>query len=158
MSEYKLIKELLQKSNSSKWDIAKLEWKLEDVYKILHSETCLCGHYPIIEICELRNSLNNELVIVGNCCVKKFTDLPSDKIFQSINRITKDKTKSFNAESIEHAFYKGWINDWERNFYLDIWRKKNLTQKQKEKKIQINQKIFTKLIKRRKIFQRIKNL
>lgn len=36
---------------------------------------CLCSHF-IVENCYIENILTNELVIVGNCCIKKF--LPSE--------------------------------------------------------------------------------
>lgn len=78
-------------------------------------------------------SKNHNLAIVGNCCVKKFIRLPSDKIFQAIKRVRKDNEKSLNAEAIEHAHKKQWINDWEKDFYIDIMRKRNLSSKQLQK-------------------------
>jgi len=72
-------------------------------------ETCLCGHYPIIELCVLGNRLNNKTATVGNCCVKKFIGLPSDRIFQAVKRVRKDATSSMNAEAIDCAFQRGWI-------------------------------------------------
>ena len=52
--------------------------ELEDIYSEDEPETCFCGHFPINELCFL------------NVCVKKFLGLPSDKIFDAVNRITKD--------------------------------------------------------------------
>lgn len=68
-------------SQSDIWDAARLEWNLHEVYEANEPETCLCGHYPIIEICVLKNIINSNFTNVGNCCVKKFIGLPSDKIF-----------------------------------------------------------------------------
>jgi hypothetical protein len=141
MSEYKLTEEIISRSEVDVWDRAKLEWSLYEVYVADEPETCLCGHFPIIEICTLRNRLNGKFATVGNCCVKKFIGLPSDKIFQAVKRVRKDTTRSLNAEAIEHAYEKDWINDWERKFYFDIMRKRNLTTKQAEKKVKINEKI-----------------
>jgi len=141
MSEYKLTQEIINLSVSDKWDAAKLEWRLSEIYEAEVPERCLCGHFPIVEICVLVNKLNNNTTHVGNCCVKKFIGLPSDKIFQAIKRIRKDNKKSLNAEAIQYAYDKGWINDWERTFYLDIMRKRKLTTKQLQKKIQINEKL-----------------
>jgi len=141
MSEYKLIEEIIAISEASTWDRAKLEWSLFDVYEADQPDTCLCGHYPIIEICTLENRLNGRSATVGNCCVKKFIGLPSDKIFQAVKRIRKNSTKSLNAEAIQHAFEKKWISEWEKNFYFNIWRKKNLSPKQAAIKIQINEKV-----------------
>ncbi|MGF7192108.1 hypothetical protein JOE11_005185 [Robbsia andropogonis] len=142
MSEYKLTTEILARSEASTWDSAKAEWALRDVYESDLPQTCLCGHFPIIEICSIGNRLNGKAVEVGNCCVKKFIGLPSDKIFQAVKRIRKDSAKSLNAEAIGHAHDKGWINTWERDFYLNNMRKRNLSEKQAQKKTQINEKVI----------------
>ena len=141
MSEYKLTKEIIDLSESDIWDAAKLEWHLDEIYEADEPGTCLCGHFPIIETCILKNTKNHNLATVGNCCVKKFIGLPSDKIFQAIKRVRKDDEKSLNAEAIDYAFNKQWINDWERDFYIGIMRKRSLSSKQLQKKIQINNKL-----------------
>lgn len=143
MSEYKLTKGIIELSKSNKWDIAKLEWDLNKIYQADEPETCLCGHHPIIEICILINKFNNNLATVGNCCVKKFIGLPSDKIFQAVKRIGKDEQKSLNAEAIQYGKNKKWLNNWEYDFYMDIMRKRKLSPKQLQKKIQINKKFIT---------------
>lgn len=142
MSEFKLTEGIINLSQSDIWDAAKLEWGLHEVYEAKEPETCLCGHYPIIEICVLKNKINNHFTNVGNCCVKKFIGLPSDKIFQAVKRVRKDNEKSLNAEAITHAYNKGWINGWEKNFYLSIMRKRNLTSNQLSKKIRVNNKML----------------
>lgn len=71
MSEYKLTQEIIALSQAKTWDVAKLEWILHEIYEAEEPETCLCGHFPIIEICTLQNKLNSNFVTVGNCCVKK---------------------------------------------------------------------------------------
>ncbi len=150
MSEYKLAKEIIALSEASNWDQAKLEWSLESIYKEDEPDTCLCGHFPIIEICILRNKINSNTAIVGNCCVKKFIGLPSDKIFQAVKRVGKDDTKSLNAETIDHAFQNRWINEWEYKFYMDILRKRSLTDKQLSKKRQINRKVLSRIVNARR--------
>ena len=142
MSEYQLTKEIVARSNAKAWDAAKLEWALEEVYEAEEPDTCLCGHFPIIEICVLRNKVNRNTAIVGNCCVKKFIGLPSDKIFQAVKRVRKDTEKSLNAEAVQHAVDRGWITEWEKDFYFDIMRKRNLSPKQAAKKAQINEKFM----------------
>ncbi|WP_175673097.1 hypothetical protein [Burkholderia ambifaria] len=141
MSEFKLTAEIIARSKAKTWDLAKTEWSLAEVYEAEEPETCLCGHFPIIEICTLKNRVTGQTADVGNCCVKRFIGLPSDKIFQAVKRVRKDPSKSLNGEAIAHAFEKAWINEWERDFYLKIMRKRVLTSKQSEKKIQINEKI-----------------
>lgn len=142
MAEYKLTQNIIALSNSKAWDRAKLEWKLHDIYEADEPETCLCGHFPIIEVCVLINTYNHKYANVGNCCVKKFIGLPSDKIFQSVKRVRKDNTKALNAEALKHAHDKGWINDWEYNFSIDTMRKRNLSYKQIQTRIKINEKMM----------------
>lgn len=142
MSEYKLTKEIIQRSQSDIWDVAKLEWGLSEIYEADEPETCLCGHFPIIEICILKNKLNHQLAVVGNCCVKKFIGLPSDKIFQAVKRVRKDNEKSLNTEAILHACEKGWINAWEYNFSIDTMRKRKLSEKQLLTRTKINEKML----------------
>jgi len=125
MSEYQLTQGIIKLSEAKLWDAAKLEWRLDEVYEAEDPDTCLCGHFPIIEICVLSNRINGNSTIVGNCCVKKFIGLPSDKIFQAVKRVSKDNEKSLNAEAIQYAFEKSWINDWEKDFYIDIMRSAN---------------------------------
>ena len=141
MSEYRLTQGIIELSDAKIWDDAKLEWRLAEVYEAEEPDTCLCGHFPIIEICVLHNVINGNTTIVGNCCVRKFIGLPSDKIFQAIKRLRKNNEKSLNAEAIQYAREKKWINEWEKSFYLDIMQKRNLSPKQLNKKIQINEKI-----------------
>ena len=142
MSEFKLAKRIVEFSTANNWDAAKLEWDLKEVYEAEEPATCLCDHFPIIEICVLRNRTNGNDTIVGNCCVKKFIGLPSDKIFQALKRIRRDTGKSLNAETIRHAYDSGWVNNWEMGFYLDIMRKRNLSSRELEIKIQINEKVM----------------
>jgi len=145
MSEYKLTEEIIQLSEATIWSAAKLEWSLIDVYNSYEPDTCLCGHFPINEICTIKNRLNGKMATVGNSCVNKFLGLPSNKIFQSIKRIAKDNTKSLNADTINYAHAKNWITDWERDFSLDTKGKRKLSEKQEGKRIQINKKVIIKM-------------
>jgi hypothetical protein len=138
VSEYQLTTEILNRSVGRTWDEAKLEWALLEVYETEKPETCLCGHFPIIELCVLINQRNKNQATVGNCCVKKFIGLPSDKIFQAVKRIRKDQSKSLNAEAVQHAFDRRWIRKWEKDFYFNIMRKHKLSPKQASKKTEIN--------------------
>ena len=60
MSEYKLTNEIIGLSQSKVWDTAKLEWSLSQIYEADEPERCLCGHFPIIEICILQNKFNSK--------------------------------------------------------------------------------------------------
>ena len=145
MGEFKLIQEITTLSESDNWEEVKSEWVLNEIYFSENPDTCLCGHYPIKELCEIKNRLNSKSVVVGNCCVKKFIGLPSDNIFQALKRVMKDYSKSLNVDAIEIAFYKNWINEWEHDFYIDTFRKRKLTDRQLVKRAQINEKVIRKI-------------
>jgi hypothetical protein len=142
MRKFKLIERIIELSVASTWDQAKLEWKVHRLYFDDERQRCLCGKYPIIEICSIRNNKNGNFAVVGNCCVKRFLGLSSDKIFQGLRRIRKDDAKALNAEAVEHAYQQGWMNDYERKFCLDTMRNQRFTLKQRAKRIQINQKVL----------------
>lgn len=144
MSVFQLTKELILLSQETTWDKAKLEWSLFDIEKVTESETCLCGHYPISEICIIQNSTNGNFARVGNCCVKKFIE-QSDKVFQAVKRIKNDETRSLNAEALNFTYEKGFINTKEKDFYFDIMRKRSLSTKQQSWKVAINQKVLKKI-------------
>jgi len=150
-ARYRLAQEIIARSNADTWDRAKLEWDLESVYLEEEPDTCLCGHFPIIEICVLRNRENGNSADVGNVCVKKFLGLPSDSIFQAVKRVRKDSDKSFNEEAVNYAYRKGWINQWELEFYLDIMRKRSLSAKQRGKKLEVNQKLLSRIVNARNV-------
>jgi len=107
MGEYKLKPEIIHLSVANNWSEARLEWELKNIYIEDEPMTCLCRHHPIIEICEIRNTKNKNEAIVGNCCVKKFLGLPSDKIFSALARINTDNSRALNEETIKYAYKKG---------------------------------------------------
>lgn len=142
---YKLAREIVALSAADRWDRARLEWQIEDIYIQPEPETCLCGHFPINELCVLRNTKNGNAAVVGNVCVKKFMELRSDKMFDAIKRVAADETRALNVEAIEHAFARSWINKWERDFYLDTWRLRVLSDNRETKRIQINRKVLARV-------------
>ena len=145
MAEFQLTREILARSTAKVWDLAKLEWTLHEVFESDEPETCLCGHYPIIENCVLHNKANGAFATVGNCCVKKFIGLPSDLIFQAVKRVRSDSRKSLNAEAITYARERDWINDWEQEFYFRIMRMRKLSEKRAAKKREINEKFLLRM-------------
>lgn len=142
VSQAQLMIEILERSVAQTWEEARSEWSLYEIYEADEPETCLCGHFPIIELCVLHNRRNGIKATVGNLCVKNFLGLPSDRIFQAVKRIRRDPSNSLNPEAIQHAFERQWITGWERDFYLSIMRKRNLTEKQSAKKLQINDRVL----------------
>lgn len=129
-------------SVAGSWDEAKLEWGLLEIHFEAEPRTCLCGHYPINEICVIRNHLNGNITEVGNVCVNKFLGLPSGAIFAALGRVRQDEENALNPAAIEHAHGSGWISDWDRDFYIDTWRKRVLSEKQLGQRIRINRRVL----------------
>ena len=141
----KLKEVLIKESISDNWDKVKEEWVCTDVYLEENDDIhCLCGH-KIHEICHIFNQKLDKNMIVGNCCINYFMETKSNLIFQSLTRVKDDIRNSFNEATIEFLFSKEIINGWERNFYLDTWRKHKLSEKQLTRKIEINNKILKNL-------------
>lgn len=156
-NEHQLAREIIQRSVSDEWQWAKTEWVLDHIYFDLGFSTCLCGHYPIKEICVLRNILNGNRTRVGNICVKRFMGIRSDRLFTPFRRIQHNLAASLDQHTIDYAHDQHWINDWEYNFYCDTIRKRNLSDRQRNKRTQINEKIRTKIT-RERINEQIHNV
>ncbi len=140
---YKLSKEIINLSESNRWESAKEEWEFRFAYMSEEFQTCLCGHYPIKEICVIKNSLNSNETEVGNCCVNKFLGIDyANKIFNSTKRIKQDKARSMSPESLDYLLLNNAITKFEFDLYLNIIRKRNLSPKQLDIKIKINQKLI----------------
>jgi len=137
---------ILKRSVDTSWEVARLEWRLQHVHFVDEPETCLCGHFPIIEICVLKNIRNRNLAEVGNVCVKKFMGIRSDKIFNCIKRIQKDADKAPNAEMIALLSQQNLISDWEKKFSINTMLKRNLTATQLAKRREINLKILNNIV------------
>ena len=151
MSKYRfqLIEQIVRRSESKNWHEARFEWQLETIEDSEDPEECLCGQYPINELCWLRNRRNGNHALVGNVCVHKFMGIESHKLFDCLRKIQKDDAKALNAELIEYANGKHWINDWEHRFLLSTVSKRSLTAKQMAKRRQINQGLLNKTFQRR---------
>lgn len=140
---FKLTREIIDLSTATTWDTAKLEWVFDLAYYSDEEQTCLCGHFPIRNICVIRNRTNKVITEVGNCCIKKFLGIDDgDKVFTSIKKLKEDISKSMSAEVVEYLYRKHAINNYEYKFYLDIYRKRNLSGKQEDIKRKINEKFL----------------
>jgi hypothetical protein len=140
---FKLTEEIIELSDATNWDFAKREWIFEFAYYSEELQTCLCGHYPIKNICVIRNKFNSQQTEVGNCCINKFLGIDDgNKIFTSIKKLKEDDTKSMSADVIDYIYNKNGISEFEYKFYRDIHRKRNLSLKQLEIKQRINIKFL----------------
>ncbi|GAA0775746.1 hypothetical protein [Brevundimonas olei] len=139
---------ILSMSRAQDWESAKPEWKLIGISEADTPETCLCGHFPIIERCTITNRVTNKTTEVGNVCVKRFLGFRSDLIFAAIKRIRGDMDKSINADAAVFFHEQGIINDWEYGFQQNTFRKRNLTGSQMATRHSINRKILNAIARR----------
>jgi hypothetical protein len=133
---------ILKLSKATDWETARKEWTLRTIYDSDEPDTCLCGHHPIIEICEIENRLTGERADVGNVCIKRFLGFRSDLIFEALKRIRKDITKSLNADAIAFFRERSAIDDWEYGFLQDTQHKRSLSDRQVATRVRINQKVL----------------
>lgn len=140
---YKLIEEIIDLSEAHIWDFAKLEWEFTSAYYSDEEQKCLCGHYPIRNICVITNKINSALTEVGNCCINKFLGIDDgNKIFTSIKRIKEKPKSSMSAEVLEYLYSKNAISDFDYKFYKSIFRRTSMSLKQWDIKEKINQKLL----------------
>jgi len=141
--QYKLIEEIVYLSEANGWDFAKLEWEFTSAYYSEQEQRCLCGHYPIRNICVIKNKKNFTITEVGNCCINKFLGIEDgNKIFTSIKRIKENARSSMSAEVLEYLYSKNAISDSEYKFYKSIHRRTRMSTKQWEFKERINRKFL----------------
>jgi hypothetical protein len=133
---------ILDLSQATDWEVAKREWRLVEISEADEPETCLCGHYPIIQLCTISNATTGRSVDVGNVCVKRFLGFRSDLIFQSLNRVRADLDKAIGPDAIAFFHERGVISVWEYQFLQNTMRKRSLTEKQSATRRSINQKVI----------------
>jgi|GEM_PF-390630 len=135
--------EMIERSRDKNWDQAKLEWDLEDVFRVAEERICLCGHEPILQICTLRNLLTRQTAEVGNVCVEKFLGMRSRRVFSALKRIRDDENRSLNAATIDMFRKLGIIKHQDAEEYLSFYRRrKNISDEQKELRRDINKAVL----------------
>jgi|TARA_Y100000310_G_scaffold175913_2_gene176063 hypothetical protein len=144
----KLMEEILKMSLSSDWDEAKEEWRL--VYISVLDEdlrTCLCGHSPIKEVCEIHNTKTNKVAEVGNVCVNHFLGIDTTSFMPALRRITKDPTKSMGEALFYFAVCKMRLSGWDQKFLQNTMsnRASSLSFKQESSRVRINKKVIREL-------------
>lgn len=139
---------ILVLSRATNWEVARKEWRLIEISEADEPETCLCGHFPIIEVCTISNATTAKSVDVGNVCVKRFLGFRSDLIFQSLKRVRADQDKAISPDATAFFHERGVINDWEYQFQQSTMRKRDLSDRQLVRRRAINQKVIA-AVKRR---------
>lgn len=144
----RLEQEIVELSHSSTFEKACDEWTVENIWWEPNGDKCLCGKRPIFNVCLLQNKLNGNFARVGNCCVKKFMNIPTDRLFKSLKEVQQDLYKTLVQEVIDIAFKNEYITQWEKGFYENVKTKRRLTFKQKNIKQNLNQRIVKLMIKK----------
>lgn len=134
--------EILKRSQATKWEVAKREWSLANIRDADEPETCLCGHFPIIELCTIANATTGKSAEVGNVCVKRFFGFRTDLIFKGLKRIRKSLDNSVGPDATALFHQRSVINAWEYGFQQDTMRKRNLSPRQLDTRHKINRKIL----------------
>ena len=134
-SKFDLFPQILTLSEATEWKDVALEWRLVWIQWDKEGDHCICGHF-IKEKCFIENVVNGNRTVVGNCCIKKFKGRDLTSVFRALAR------GKVNAALIAYAFEEGILNEWERDFMYDNWRKRKFTWKQKNKLEQIKRKIY----------------
>ena len=148
MSSFENIKgTVIAASSSKEWETAKTEWSIVDIYLDEEGDTCSCEKVPIKEVCIIYNSVTKTDLVVGNSCVKQFMadGEKNDLIFAAIKGVKESGAKSLNEAAIEWAMKKGWLTQWEHDFYLDTLRQQACSEKQLAVREKINEKIMAHL-------------
>lgn len=138
----RLEQEIISRSSSKKVKEAFLEWELIFVYQGLSN--CLCGQKHIKNICLIENKLTNITVIVGSSCVEKFFGLPTEALFKDLKKLKENLTSldhTVKEFTVKFAYKANLISDWELEFYRSILTWTKLSEKQKNRRFFINQKI-----------------
>ena len=156
MKDFPLFLRIIAFSEHDEWELARREWEWVNTYLIDEYEecdTCMCGH-PIRDVCVIVNRLNRIQTIVGNCCIKKFMENEADLVFQCIKRLHANIDNPLNPATLEYSYRKGIIDEWERRYYRDTWRKRNLTKKQYAVRLGINERVLSRFRKRTAVKER----
>jgi len=145
------LRELSEATDDEPWEEITKEWYLHEIeYTEEEDEEehhCLCSH-KIHQLCYIKNARNNNVALLGNCCIKQFLkNIKTDIIFQCFKRIREDDDKQLNKEMLSYAYNKRIINSWERGFSLNTLRKKKLSEKQLKVRQRINNKIVDSIAK-----------
>ncbi len=136
-NEKKLIENLLSKSLSTVYDTAKLEWELSEI--TIGVATCSCGKTPIHHICLLTNISTGQTAILGSTCVEKYLHIGCEHIFKDIAKGFVDRF--IKPATVEFAFKRGYITEWELDVYNSLRSWKKLSDKQKGIRDKVNSRV-----------------
>lgn len=87
-------------------------------------------------MCYIRNKVNNEDSVVGNCCINHFIGKDLKSVFRAL------RNNKINPALLFYTHEAKIITKWEYDFMMDVWRKRKFTYKQRRVYNQIKKKIY----------------
>lgn len=152
----RLIETVLRYSDATEWNAAVLEWCIDDVEEDeTQQESCICGKENLRYLFTIRNIINgNTLYPIGSSCIKKFerSDLDEEvavkeQLFKLLHAIEGRNFLTLSSDFFSRkllrylydigAFKATLYNDFEPyddyQFMLDMFNKRNRTDKQEKK-------------------------
>lgn len=139
-NETRLVEELLGKSASNDWEVAKKQWEIAAIS--IGESTCACGKTPIKFICLMRNVVTGQSAVLGSTCVEKYLGIKCTHVFKDM--IVVPEGRFVRVGTLEFANRLGYVNDWEKDCYLSLmeWSKKrDLSEKQCTVRDKVNVKV-----------------
>ena len=125
----------MELSEADEWKDAALEWNLVGISWEKEGGHCICGHF-IKEFCYIRNVVNKNRTIVGNCCITKLGGQDLTNVFRALAQ------NKVNPALIGYALEARVISGWEFDFMMDVWRKRKFSEKQLNKYNEMKAKIY----------------
>jgi len=142
----RLKNEILKWSQAEDWKKARKEWVFIYLFQLPEGK-CLCGHSPITNHCVIKNQINENELVVGMVCVKKFgegEDIRMNTIFGSYNRLLGDLSYRANEQLISHAFKMNFLTTNEREIYENLPNRKKRSQNEEDRLRKINSNMIEK--------------
>ncbi|HGV9341538.1 TPA: hypothetical protein ACNOH3_003244 [Enterobacter hormaechei] len=141
----RLKEHILSLSVSKNFEVAKTEWSLHSIEVSEEMDSCPCGQ-DIKEHCYIENNQNGNTTYVGNVCINRFLNISTGTLFDGLKRIKKDIYANPNLALIEYANSKGYLFDKDYDFLIGTMKKRNLSDKQRQWKEKINNRILREVV------------
>jgi len=152
----RLMQAVINKSEADDWKSAVTEWSISDVEEDdACSGECICGHEQLRYLFTIKNTINgNILYPIGSSCIKRFerNDLSEEvsvmeKLFKLLHAIEGHEfitlsSELFSKKLLYHLYkigafkptsYNGYNPSLDYQFMLDMFNKRNHSDKQEKK-------------------------
>jgi hypothetical protein len=145
MDNRKMRERVLELSEEDRWEDAKEEWFLERGYRFPEGRRCLCGRSLIESVNIIRNRENGNAVGVCDPCRWEFLDPRiGDAGPKSPLPRAKD-AEALDEATLEYAFARGWISDFERRFSIAIMTRQHPSLHKRTALLRLGRKILLRM-------------